>query len=146
MNNKYSEIIIIGGETMKKYLNLSAFYLAIGLAMGVFYREFTKMNGFEGQTVLGGVHSHALVLGFLFFLVVLLLEKNFQISEVKHFGKWLIAHNVALIYMLSTLVARGILQVTGGEFAGLSHIAGLGHALLGASLVWFLVILNKSVK
>ncbi|MBB6625672.1 DUF2871 domain-containing protein [Clostridium gasigenes] len=131
---------------MKKYLNLSMFYLVLGLVLGVFYREFTKINGFEGQTVLGAVHSHVLVLGFLFFLIVLLLEKNFKISEVKHFGKWLIFHNVALIYMLSTLVARGILQVTGKDFSGLSHIAGLSHAIFGISLVWFMVILKKSIK
>lgn len=131
---------------MKKYLNLSAFYLAIGLLMGVFYREFTKMNEFEGQTVLGGVHSHALVLGFLFFLIVLLLEKNFKLSEIKHFAKWLVFHNVALIYMLSTLVARGVLQVVGSDFAGLSHIAGLGHAMLGVSLIWFIITLNKAIK
>lgn len=131
---------------MKKYLNLSSFYLAVGLLMGVFYREFTKMSGFEGQTVLAGVHTHTLVLGFLFFLVVLLLEKSFKISEVKHFGKWLISYNVGLIYMLATLIARGILEVNGTDFAGLSHIAGLGHAILGASLVWFLIILNKAIK
>lgn len=130
---------------MKKYLNLSAFYLALGLISGVFYREFTKMNNFEGKTVLGAVHSHALVLGFVFFLLVLILVKTFSISEVKNFSKWVIFHNVALIYMIATLVARGILQVTGGEFAGLSHIAGLGHALLGVSLVWFIVIINKSI-
>ncbi|MGL5087245.1 MAG: DUF2871 family protein [Clostridium sp.] len=29
---------------MKKYLNLSAFYLALGLISGVFFREFTKEN------------------------------------------------------------------------------------------------------
>lgn len=131
---------------MKKYLNLSAFYLALGLILGVFYREFTKINEFEGQTILGATHSHVLVLGFLFFLIVLLLEKSFKISEVKHFVKWLVFHNVSLIYMISTLVARGVMQVLGTDFAGLSHIAGLSHAMLGISLVWFVIIVNKSIK
>ena len=35
---------------MKKYFNLATFYLILGLAMGVFYSEFTKINGFEGKT------------------------------------------------------------------------------------------------
>lgn len=131
---------------MKRYLNLSAFYLVLGLVLGVFYREFTKMNGFEGQTVLGATHTHVLVLGFLFYLIVLVLEKCFQISDVRHFTKWLVFHNVSLIYMLGTLVARGVMQVLGTDFAGLSHIAGLSHAMLGVSLVWFVIIINKSIK
>lgn len=131
---------------MKKYFNFATFYLILGLVAGVFYREFTKMNGFEGVTVLSAVHTHTLVLGFLFFIIVLLLEKNFVLSKVKHFGKWLVLYNVSLIYVVGALVARGVLQVIGGEFAGLSHIAGLGHALLGASLIWFVVIVNKALK
>ncbi|MGL5379531.1 DUF2871 domain-containing protein [Clostridium sp.] len=131
---------------MKKYVNFATFYLILGLVAGVFYREFTKFSGFEGVTVLSAVHTHTLVLGFLFFLIVLLLEKNFVLSKVKHFGKWIVFYNVSLIYVIGALVARGVLQVTGGEFAGLSHIAGLGHALLGAALIWFVVIINKAVK
>lgn len=34
---------------MKKYFNFATFYLVLGLVMGVFYREFTKFNGFEGK-------------------------------------------------------------------------------------------------
>lgn len=131
---------------MKKYLNLSTAYLVVGLLLGIFHREFTKFNGFEGQTVLGSAHTHTLVLGFVFFLIVLLLEKNFTLSEVKGFDKWVIAYNVALVYMLGTVVARGVMQVLGTDFAGLSHIAGLAHAMLGASLIWFVIIVRKAIK
>lgn len=131
---------------MKKYFNLSTIYLVLGLAMGVFYREFTKINGFEGKTALSVVHTHALTLGFIFFILVLLLEKNFKISEEKGFKGWCVLYNVSLIYLLVTLTARGILQVLGNDFAGLSHIAGLGHVFLTVSLIWFVVIVNKSIK
>ena len=100
---------------MKKYFNLSTFYLVLGLAMGVFFREFTKINGFEGQTVLGVVHTHTLTLGFMFFILVLLLEKNFKLSETKGFKGWCILYNISLIYLLITLTARGILQVLGND-------------------------------
>lgn len=40
----------------------------------------------------------------------------------------------------------GILQVSGEEFVGLNHIARLGHAILGMSLVWFMILLKKSLK
>ncbi|VYU02319.1 DUF2871 family protein [Clostridium tertium] len=131
---------------MKKYFNLSTVYLVLGLAMGVFYREFTKINEFQGGTVLSVVHTHALTLGFIFFIIVLLLEKNFTLSSIKGFKWWTILYNISLIYTLAALTARGIMQVNGTDFAGLSHIAGLGHVLLTIAFVWFVIIVNKAIK
>lgn len=131
---------------MQKYFKLSTFYLVLGLALGVFYREFTRLNSFTDSTTLGLLHAHTLVLGFVFFILVLLLEKNFEISKIKNFKVWIITYNVGLIYLLSTMIFRGVLEVKGSDFAGLSHIAGLGHAILGISLIWFIVIVNKSLK
>ena len=48
---------------MKKYLNLSLGYAVAAMAGGVFYREFTKLNGFTGVTTLGKVHPHLFLLG-----------------------------------------------------------------------------------
>ena len=53
---------------MKKYYYISFTYLMLGLIAGVFYRELTRMSDFTGETVLKGVHTHILVLGFVFFL------------------------------------------------------------------------------
>lgn len=131
---------------MKKLFNLSFFYLALGLIFGVFFREFTRMNDFTGQTSLSVVHTHILILGFLFFLIVMLLEKNFNLSSSKHFFKWLISYNIGLLALLGTLVARGVLEVLSMDFAGLSHMAGLGHAILGFSLIWFMILLKKEIK
>ena len=131
---------------MQKYFKISSFYLLFGLVMGIFSREFTKLNNFSGYTVLKSVHTHTLVLGFLFFIIVLLLEKNFTISNNKSFNKWIVLYNLGLLYLIITLSIRGILQVIGSDFVGLSHIAGLGHAILGVSLVWFLAIVNKELK
>mgnify|MGYP000365555713 CR=1 FL=1 len=126
---------------MQKYFKISSFYLLFGLVMGIFSREFTKLNNFSGYTVLKSVHTHTLVLGFLFFIIVLLLEKNFTISNNKSFNKWIVLYNLGLLYLIITLSIRGILQVIGSD-----HIAGLGHAILGVSLVWFLAIVNKELK
>lgn len=43
---------------MKKYLNISLIYAIAAMVGGVFYREFTKWNGFTGMTALGKVHTH----------------------------------------------------------------------------------------
>lgn len=130
---------------MKKIINLLFFYLIIGLGLGVFYREFTKFNNFQGQTILSVTHTHTLILGFIFFLIILLLEKNFNLSKNKYFEKWLIFHNIAFVYVITVMAWRGILDVLGKEFAGISHISGLGHFMLGISLILFVIILRKSV-
>lgn len=59
---------------MKKLFNLSFFYLILGLALGIFFREFTKFNAFTGITTLSTAHTHTLVLGFIFFLILIVLE------------------------------------------------------------------------
>ena len=131
---------------MKKYYYLSFTYLILGLIAGVFYRELTRMFNFTGETVLKGVHTHILVLGFVFFLVVLLLEKNFGLSKLKSTKAWLITYQVALVTVVATMVARGVAQVKGFDIAGLSHMAGASHALLGIALIWFMVLLGKVIK
>ena len=130
---------------MKRLFNLSFFYLILGLALGVFFREFTKLNDFSGATTLNVAHTHTLVLGFIFFLVIVILEKVFTISNIKYFNIWLITYNIGLLSLISTLVARGILEILNKDFAGLPHIAGTSHAILGLSLIWLMIILKKSI-
>ena len=130
---------------MKRLFNLSFFYLILGLALGIFFREFTKLNDFTGITTLSATHTHALVLGFIFFLVIVILEKVFTISNIKHFNIWLITYNIGLLSLISTLVAREVLEVLNKDFAGLPHIAGTSHAILGLSLIWFMIILKESI-
>ena len=62
---------------MKRYMNLALLYAVLAMVGGVFYREFTKFNGFTGKTTLGVVHTHYFLLGMVFFLLLLLLEKKF---------------------------------------------------------------------
>ena len=130
---------------MKRLFNLSFFYLILGLALGVFFREFTKLIDFSGATTLNVAHTHTLVLGFIFFLVIVILEKVFTISNIKYFNIWLITYNIGLLSLISTLVARGILEILNKDFAGLPHIAGTSHAILGLSLIWLMIILKKSI-
>ena len=46
---------------MKKMIRIAFFYVILALIGGVFYREFTKFNGFTGVTVLADVHVHLMV-------------------------------------------------------------------------------------
>lgn len=53
---------------MKKYLNFSLIYAIAAMVTGVFYREFTKWNGYTGVTTLGKVHVHLFLLGMMVYL------------------------------------------------------------------------------
>ena len=126
---------------MKRYLNTSLVYAILAMVGGVFYREFTKFNGFTGKTTLAVVHTHYFLLGMLFFLLLLLLEKSFAFTTAKT-GK--------AILTAVMMVVRGVAQVLGTEFskganAAISGIAGIGHILLGVSMVLVLLQLKRSV-
>ena len=60
---------------MKRYANASLLYALIAMAGGVFYREFTKLNGFTGKTTLSVFHTHYFLQGMEVFLLLLLSEK-----------------------------------------------------------------------
>ena len=135
---------------MKRYVNLSLLYAILAMVGGVFYREFTKFNGFTGKTTLGVVHTHYFLLGMVFFLLLLLLEKSFSFTGAKT-GRILVAYQVGLNLTAVMFVVRGITQVLGtalssGMDAAISGIAGIGHILLGISLVLLLMQIKRSVS
>lgn len=137
---------------MKKVINTSFVYLILAMIGGVFYREFTKFNDFTGQTTLSVVHTHLLVLGVFFFLILALFIKNSpNILENKKFDKFYIVYNISVILFTVMLLVRGVVQVLGtslstGLNASISGIAGVSHILLAASLIYFFVILKKEIK
>lgn len=135
---------------MKRYMNMALLYAVLAMVGGVFYREFTKINGFTARTTLGVVHTHYFLLGMVFFLLLLLLEKNFSFTTAKT-GRVLAAYHIGLNLTSVMLVVRGVTQVLGttlssGMNAVISGMAGIGHILLGVSLVLLLVQIKRSVS
>ncbi|MCI2058227.1 MAG: DUF2871 domain-containing protein [Oscillibacter sp.] len=136
---------------MKKYLNFSLGYAVAAMAGGVFYREFTKWNGFTGVTALGKVHTHLFALGMMVFLFVALFAAHADLKAQKTFRLFLCLYNIGLPLTAAMLIVRGIPQVLGvslsaGASAAVSGIAGIGHILVGTGLVLLLVSLKKTAK
>ena len=134
---------------MKRYLNAALTYAVLAMAGGVFYREFTKFNGFDGRTALGVVHTHYFMLGMVFFLLLLVLEKTFSFTDAKT-GRVLAVYHVGLNLTAVMLAVRGVTQVLGTELssgmsAAISGMAGIGHILLGVSLVLLLLQIKRSL-
>ncbi len=134
---------------MKRYMNLAVLYAVLAMVGGVFYREFTKFNGFTAKTTLGVVHTHYFLLGMVFFLLLLLLEKSFSFTGAKT-GRILVAYQVGLNLTAVMFVVRGVTQVlettlSSGMSAAISGVAGIGHILLGVSLVLLLLQVKRGV-
>lgn len=134
---------------MKRYMNMALLYAVLAMAGGVFYREFTKFNNFVEKTTLSVVHTHYFLLGMVFFLLLLLLEKNFSFTGAKT-GRVLTAYHMGLNLTAVMLIVRGVAQVlvpelSSGIDAAISGIAGIGHILLGVSMILLLVQIRRSI-
>lgn len=135
---------------MKRYINSALLYAILAMVGGVFYREFTKFSGFTAKTTLSVVHTHYFLLGMVFFLLLLVLEKNLSFTGVKT-GRVLLTYHIGLNLTAAMLVVRGVTQVMGAELsrgadAAISGMAGIGHILLGVSLVLLLLQIRRSVS
>lgn len=134
---------------MRKIAKLSFFYSMLGMFLGVFYREFTKLNNFTGETVLSGLHTHVLVLGMFFFIIVLILEKLFELTKNKRFNGFFITYNIGLVLTVVMMAVRGYVEVLKLDIStmidsSISGIAGLGHIIMAiAYVLFFLILLNR---
>lgn len=134
---------------MKRYANAALLYALLAMVGGVFYREFTKFSGFSAKTTLSVVHTHCFLLGMVFFLLLLVLEKNFSFTGAKT-GRVLAVYHTGLNLTAVMLWVRGLTQVlspalSSGLNAAISGMAGIGHILLGVSLVLLLTQIKRSV-
>lgn len=134
---------------MKKALNISLTYLVAALAGGVFFREFTKFNNFTGVTALGKLHTHLFLLGTGIFLFAALFSLHLRLEDEKTFRSFMIIYNIGLPLTAFMMFIRGVFQVLGtnltkGLDASISGVAGIGHILIGAGLILFLVSLKKA--
>lgn len=135
----------------KKYFNNALLYTIIALVSGVFYREFTKFNGFTGKTNLSVMHTHFFALGMLVFLLLTIFEKNFSFSKEKNTNKYILGYNIGLIITGLMMLIRGVVQVvmtdvSKGLDASISGVSGIGHIILGVSLIMILLNIRKSIE
>lgn len=135
---------------MRKLLDTSFKYMILGLASGVFYREFTKFKSFEGVTRLSYLHPHFLVLGMFGFLIVMLLDHAFSISSHHKFKRFYLTYNIGLLTTALMLFVRGMTEVLNsplskGMSAAISGIAGLSHIILTAGMMFLFSILREKI-
>jgi len=135
----------------KKYFNLALIYATAAMIGGVFYREFTKWNGFTGATALGKVHTHLFILGMFVFLLVALFSQSMDLEKQKAFRTFMKIYNIGLPILSIMMVVRGVIQVLEFDISSradsaISGVAGAGHVLVGIGIVLLLLTLKKSAK
>lgn len=135
---------------MKRFATPALLYAVLALAGGVFYREFTKFQDFSGQTTLSVLHTHYFLLGMVVFLLLLLLEKSFSFATPKT-RRVLVVYHLGLNLTTLMLLVRGIVQVlalplSAAANGALSGVAGIGHLLLGVSLILLLVQIRAAAQ
>lgn len=131
----------------KRYANAAFIYAVAAMVCGVFYREFTKFQHFEGRTNLAFMHAHYFLLGMFFFLILMLAEKVFEFSDQKT-GRVLVLYHAGVNIAEIGFLMRGLTQVLGVEpgralDASISGISGIGHILLGIGMILLRLKIKK---
>ena len=137
---------------MKKCLNISLIYAIAGLAGGVFYREFSKMNGFDGVTALGKVHTHLLLPGIIVCQITALFCAHFKsLPERKTFKAFLCVYNIGVPLTAVMMTVRGITEVLNIELTrvantAISGFSGIAHIIAAVGIILLIVSLKGCAK
>ena len=131
-------------------MNASIVYGVLGLIGCVFYREFIKLNGFSTYTSLSVVHTHYFMLGMMFFLILALLEMNLHFMNDRT-KRYVFFYHLGLNLTVIMLMIRGVIQVvylnslTTALNVVIAGIAGIGHLILGISLIMILISIKNAI-
>lgn len=131
-------------------VRLAAAWTAIGLASGLFYREFTKANDVAGGTQLAVVHTHTLTLGTLVLLLLLALVLALPALTQDRRMRWAVwVWQAGLVLTTGGMLVKGSLQVLGREAANspaIAGVSGLGHMTLTAAFILLFLALTRAVR
>lgn len=136
---------------MKKLINTAFVYMIAGLTFGLFYREYTQYVGYTGKTTLSILHTHTLMLGMFFFLVVSLFEISLKLTSSTKFKKFYFFYNIGFIATILLMLTRGItdihiINISKGLNAAISGMAGIAHILITVGLFYFFSILREKAR
>ena len=135
---------------MKKLVKTAFIYAIIAMLCGVVYREGSRFLELTEPNTWSFTHTHFFALGMFFFLIVVILEKEFSLTKDKKFKAFYIIYNIGLIITGIMLWMRGIADITESFYNSydkmISGISGIGHILLGIGIILFFIILNNKIK
>ncbi len=136
---------------MKKMLGISVSYLLFGLIVGLFFHEAAYYTNFDGKSVLGVVHGHALALGTAVFLAIPVLMQVFHLEQHKSFRLFVYTYNAGLWATLVFMTIRGLVQLFSfpiSSFADhmIGGLAGISHIVLTVGIYFLFRTLFSAMK
>ena len=139
-----------GNFSRYSFLKASLTCLELALILGVFYREFTKLFSYQSTNKLVLGHPHMLILGFVIFLLLYLLA-TIEKLDVKYIKKSYVVYILGLAYFIASILLRGIYQVAAHGHTVyadsiIAGFAGIGHLVLGVSLISIYMAVLKSLR
>ena len=131
------------------FFRATAAWTGLGLLAGLYYRELTRSTGHPGGTQLAVTHTHWLVLGTVFGLLFLILERQFQLSQSKLFKGFFWTWIAGTAITGGAQMFKGTLQVLGNASAdskAIAGISGMGHISLTVAFVLFFLALRTRLN
>ena len=100
------------------------------------------MYDYTAWTTLFVVHTHYIILGMMFFLILGSVSMNMNLK----INRAVLFYNIGLNLTAIMLIVRGIIQVLDLNVisALISGIASIGHIILGVSLILILLDIKKA--
>ncbi|WP_116112088.1 DUF2871 family protein [Austwickia chelonae] len=129
----------------------AAVWAGVGLAAGLYYRSLTQATGFTRgmETQLAPTHTHALVLGCLWMLVVMVLVQVFHLDDLPQLRHFFWSWQIGLTITLGAMFVKGTLQVLQSpmvDHKALAGVAGIGHVIMTIAMVLLFVVLHKGLR
>ena len=133
---------------LKRYINTSLLYAILAMIGGVFYQEFTKFNGFPANRTGRGTYpllhaGHGLLPAAAFAGKEFFLYRCSRSPRADFLSYWSEPDRCD-VFGTGHLPGSGCCAFFRYECSNL-RIAGIGHILLGVSLVLLLVQIKRSV-
>lgn len=139
---------------MKKIFFTFLGFIIASLLIEVVILITTKVAGWDnftqGRPFLAIVHTHLMVLGAFFFLIQMLLEKTFGITDAKLYNIFYFVYLIGVTLLVTMMLYKGFVQLNDGAtvISGLTQsITPIAHVLVFSGFFLFAYCLyTKAVK
>lgn len=139
---------------MKKLWRTAFIYLIGAVVFEVALAVILEMTGAKGAV--SGIaarpmgliiHTHLLGLGFFFYLVLIMLDKLFDLTCDAGFKRFEIIYNVGLLISVAVMAYRSLGEIFGYEASKMlaMGVGTVGHILVTVGLILFSLILKRAV-
>ncbi|MEG1613757.1 MAG: DUF2871 family protein [Clostridia bacterium] len=126
-------------------------FITLTLVVEVAILITTKAVGWNpvlsGRPWVVSAHVHIMVLGAFFTLIMMLLEKSFEITKTKQFRPFFIVYLIGFSLLLAFILYKGFTQLLGGTLISglLQGGAAIAHITMFVSLFMFCSVLKNAV-